>query len=179
MTDKIKIPIKSEGSPTLFKTSLVKRENWNGKYVFVARSKNGSLLTHRKVKGSKLTLNQASQIFNTRGTFNPNSPIIERLISKNFIRKTVLSEKAPKVKLEKLQARMSVKFRGKTIYASSSRIGTQGLQTKQDAIDQALDNLFARIGGESGEGYDVDIGKEVYGKNMSDITLSWVYYTPK
>lgn len=167
---------KAQDAPSIKRVVPVKREKWGNKFVYTARQR-GKLITWSNVKGSKLTIIDAKEVFKRKGSFDPKAPKIERIFLKNVIETTVFGRKPPKVRNSQLQAVAAGYINGKFIKRSSGKIGTDlGLRNKKDAIEHAKDNFYATVAAMHGHDSDPVIGRELWGEDRP-IQIYWKYYS--
>lgn len=161
---------------------LIKVENWNkkGRY-FVARDANGRFIESRRVKGSKLTKIQATEIYKQNKTFYES--IRKELLSKfsEYVNEqpTTISERTTRPsrrpKGTTVQYVVSGWYKKTKIAARSSAIGTPLIKTARQAKEDAWQRFLALLGEKAGVGYDEDEGIKLIDK-VKNLKEGWVYY---
>jgi len=158
----------------------IKRENWKGRYVYVARS-NGKITAWKNVKGSRMTIDQTREIYKTNNTFNRNVVKSSTKLT-NFTEKTILvkssvdnrtkkPDKSPKS--DSVQYIVQGTYKGETIAARSRSLSFLG--SPKDAKDEAWNNFLGLLSFISKQTSDPDEGlKEM--SNVSNLREGWVYY---
>ena len=149
----------------------IKRENWKGKYIIVARE-NGRIASRKKWT-FKFTVDKAKRIFKRQRTF---SLQIKRTILKNVI-ETVDSGRMPRKRNSSglYQVSAFVRIKGQVLSARSMQHDIDFPLEK--AKDEALFNLQSRVAEATVGNYEADEGEKFIEDNNLNIKFSTVFYT--
>ncbi len=139
---------------------VIKVEIFGGKEYYIARDSRGRIESRKKVEGSKLTLQSATEIFKRYGHFSKEYKIKKEKF-KNFnveyltsSKKKVFDKKIVSIPSRKVSKSYSVQYYitarlkdGSTVNARSYKLGEIGTETKEKAREVAWTNLYRQISG--------------------------------
>ena len=138
----------------------IRRENWRNKYYYVVRSDKGTILSYKKVKGSKSSLKEQKETFSKNKTLRTGFKVRRQisikkdnqtLEGKNF---KVLVGKKKTSKL--ISVRYKVEFDDKIYYGNSNIKETSVAKAKKEAYE----NMLKAIGKEYFDVSDSKKGEE-------------------
>ena len=159
---------------------VIKRENWKGKYIYVAREK-GRIITKQRVKGSKFKTKQLKDIFQQQGSFSTKFKVKrQKLTNVELIertKKTTIEQRNKKIpiKTPSNNAMYSVSgyVNGNLIVANSMKDSyLTPSQKRKNAWKSFLERLSNLTTGE----YDADEGLKQIGR-VRNLREGWVYYS--
>ena len=153
----------------------IKVRSIKGKKYFVAIDRDNKIITQRKVAGSKLSKENAIDIFRRNGSFYSDRQretfVLKNVIEKSISSTTITNLKKPRSKL--VQYFVSSNYKGKKIVARSS----QGLSSRE-ARKEALENFYRKVDYELNGNIDSDVsrGKKTVEDKKLVLRQGWVYY---
>lgn len=168
-------------------SSMVKRENWNGAYWWVARDPQGRLLGKRKVSGSKLNREEANSLFKQNKTLFVGRVKNKRVnITETFYEeKTSFSKRTEKpLRKPRGKARYFVKgfFNGQEVWGASKGVdyGGDGIiypNSGRQAKEEAWNNFLAQLSKANNEPYEVENGiRIIENGRVKNIVEGWIQW---
>lgn len=167
---------------------MIKRENWNNRYVWVARDE-GKIKSWMYTKGSQLNKQKAEVKFKEDKTFIKGQKH-ELFVSTNFKEKAIISSTSIGRRSQKPITRKPFKtamyqvrgnYKGITIISNSKKIkrGVRGFpQSSREAKKEAWNGFLRRVAEANNLNYDEDEGLSLI-DDVSNLQEGWVYYVPK
>ena len=168
----------------------IRRENWKGRYVYVARE-NGKILS--STRKTDLRINQLKDLFRRNRSFSKDirvkreklkkvTEIVKTRKSKIIIkdkRKTVITKSIPigsrNLKVAQYVVTGVLKS-GQEVSARSQRIGSPLAKTKRQAISNAWSSFYQRLDHSLTGDYDEGDGKDLFQSEVVGVREGWVYY---
>jgi hypothetical protein len=185
---KRKVVVKKRKNPVQIITIKKKR-------YYQARDSKGHILATKQVKGSKMTVKQANDVFKKYQSLDRGVYASRRRLGDNS--KTVLRTKITSVSIKERKSESGVKlkpmtkgvtmyvcqgtFRRKEIATTSDKLGTGEAVTRNDAVKQARTRFWKKIGyiienkNLPGSDGDEDLGLENI-SSVSNYKEGWVNY---
>ena len=163
-----------------FKTfqDIIKRENWKGKYVYVARDpRTKQFLSRINVKGNKVTKQILIDRYKNNNILREGIKV-EKVTLTNVKETSIFYENPKKVKpIQKQRRQYIVKgdYKGETIFASSQVYGSVLAQTNAEMVRRARESFWEKVGFIAGDGYREDQGK-LFEDEIKNYSEGWKYY---